>query len=189
MTMNKSLDMTWGFGTEAVPRVKRLLMRGLLRGLCLSILLSIALLGHAGEVYEKASDFTLMNHAGQQESLSDHRGAVVMLNFWASWCAPCRQEMPLLESLYQKYRMMGFTVIGVNVEEETKEARALLANMPVSFPVLYDTKNTVSELMKVAAMPTTIMIDREGNKRFLHRGYKPGYEEDYEKQIRLLIRE
>ncbi|MBL4868978.1 MAG: TlpA family protein disulfide reductase [Pseudomonadales bacterium] len=141
------------------------------------------------EVSGKASDFSLMNKKGVKESLSDHLGEVVMVNFWASWCAPCRQEMPILEDLQKKYQRLGFTILGVNVEAESDKAREMLKEIPVSLPVLFDTDNVVSELMGVDAMPTTILIDRNGNKRFLHRGYKPGYEDHYEQQIRSLIRE
>ena len=84
------------------------------------------------------------------------------------------------------------TTVLLNMKDDpaTKAlCKEMMAKMPVSFPVLYDTKNQVSAMMGVDAMPTTILIDRNGNKRFLHRGYKPGYELDYEKQIRLLVRE
>ncbi|MBV1884174.1 MAG: TlpA family protein disulfide reductase [Pseudomonadales bacterium] len=141
------------------------------------------------EISGKAADFKLTNKKGMQESLSDHLGEVVMVNFWASWCAPCREEMPLLDALQKKYERLGFTILGVNVEAENETAREMLKANPVSFPILFDTKNFVSEMMGVDAMPTTVLIDRNGNKRFLHRGYKPGYEDDYEKQIRALVRE
>ena len=73
-------------------------------------------------------------------SLSQYKGQVVMINFWASWCGPCRQEMPLLESIYKKYNKLGFTMIGVNVEPDSKAADDWLKDTPVSFPILYDTR-------------------------------------------------
>ena len=66
-----------------------------------------------------APAFTLASRAGQDVSLAQYKGQVVMLNFWASWCGPCRQEMPLLESIYKKYNKMGFTLLGVNVEPDS----------------------------------------------------------------------
>lgn len=141
------------------------------------------------ELSGKASDFSLLNQQGESESLSDHLGEVVMVNFWASWCGPCRQEMPILDKLQQKYAKLGFTILGVNVEEESDKAREMLTQIPVSFPILFDSHNVVSELMGIDAMPTTVLIDRLGNKRYLHRGYKPGYEDQYEQQIRSLVRE
>ncbi len=136
-----------------------------------------------------APDFTLKNRNGENTRLSEHRGEVVMINFWASWCAPCRQEMPLLEELYTRYAPMGFTILGVNVEEDSSQALAMLEDIPVSFPVLLDTRSQVSKLYRVVAMPTSILIDRDGNMRYLHHGYKPGYEEQYQQQVRELIRE
>ena len=112
-----------------------------------------------------------------------------MINFWASWCGPCRQELPLLDELYNNYKPLGFTILGVNVEEDSGKAKALLKDIPVSFPVLFDTQNTVSRLYDVIAMPSTVLVDREGKVRYLHKGYKPGYEQHYQEQIRTLIRE
>ena len=112
-----------------------------------------------------------------------------MLNFWASWCGPCRQEMPLLENIYKKYSKLGFTMIGVNVEPDSKAANDWLKQTPVSFPILYDTESKVSKLYGVAGMPSTVIIDRKGNVRMMHRGYKPGDENEYLNSIRALMRE
>ncbi|MBL1277008.1 MAG: TlpA family protein disulfide reductase [Ectothiorhodospiraceae bacterium] len=136
-----------------------------------------------------APDFTLKSRSGENVKLSELRGDVVMINFWASWCAPCRQEMPLLEDMYKKYSDLGFVLLGVNVEEDSSKAIELLREVPVSFPVLFDNKNDVTKLYKVVAMPSTVMVDRDGNMRYLHRGYLPGYEAEYIKQIKELIRE
>ncbi len=136
-----------------------------------------------------APDFTLKSKSGENVRLEDLRGQVVMLNFWASWCGPCRQEMPHMEDIFKKYEKFGFTVLAVSVDENPEDANRFLDAVPVSFPILYDTESRVSQLYDVDAMPTTVMIDRDGNKRFLHRGYKPGYEKDYKKQVKKLIRE
>jgi len=158
----------------------------------LAILFSIVLtsaIASAGPVSGLAPDFTLQTLGGGQTSLAEHRGNVVMVNFWATWCAPCRQEMPHLEALHQRYSSLGFTLLGVNVEEDSSGAEDWLAETPVSFPILFDPQSSVSELYDVIAMPSTVMIDREGNLRYLHHGYKPGYENEYQNQIRALIRE
>ena len=97
--------------------------------------------------------------------------------------------MPLLDALYQRYNRLGFTLLGVNVEEDPSGADEYLAETPVSFPILYDRANNVSKLYDVNAMPSTILVDREGNVRYLHKGYQPGYENEYQDQIRTLIRE
>ncbi len=136
-----------------------------------------------------APQFTLAAKGGSDVSLSQYKGQVVMINFWASWCGPCRQEMPLLESIYKKYNKLGFTMIGVNVEPDSKAADDWLKATPVSFPILYDRDSKVSKLYDVAGMPSTVIIDRNGNLRKLHRGYKPGDENEYLDSIRTLIRE
>lgn len=153
------------------------------------ILLLLAPVVFADNIKGPAPDFTLKSRSGENIKLSELRGEVVMINFWASWCAPCRQEMPLLETLYKKYSDLGFTLLAVNVEEDSSKADSLLRDIPVTFPVLYDNTNKVTKLYKVVAMPSTIIIDRDGNMRYLHRGYLPGYEEEYKKQVSELIRE
>jgi thiol-disulfide isomerase/thioredoxin len=127
-----------------------------------------------------APEFSLPARGGATVDLSQFKGQVVMINFWASWCQPCRQEMPLLESMYKKYKPLGFTLLGVNVEPDQKDAENFLKQTPVSFPVLFDAKE---------GMPTTVFIDRRGNVRMLHESYKPGDENLYLDQIRILLKE
>lgn len=136
-----------------------------------------------------APGFTLESRDGDVVSLEDLKGQVVMINFWATWCVPCRQEMPHLEALHQRYNSLGFTLLGVNVEDDPEGATKFLKDTPVSFPILYDPKNGVSKLYDVVAMPTTVLVGRDGTMRFIHHGYKPGYEGEYQTQIRALLRE
>ena len=157
----------------------------------LTLLLSLMIAGSALalDVGSTAPDFTLKSRSGENIKLSEQRGDVVMINFWASWCAPCRQEMPLLEELHDRYADLGFTLLGVNVEEDSSAALDLLKEIPVTFPVLFDSRNDVSKRYNVVAMPTTVILDRDGNVRYVHKGYLPGYEDEYRKQIKELIRE
>ena len=143
----------------------------------------------AGTDTGPAPDFALKSHSGENLRLSEFQGEVVMINFWASWCGPCRQEMPLLDELYTQYQPLGFTILGVNVEEDSSKAKQMLKESPVNFPILFDNKSEVSKLYNVVAMPSTVLVDRDGNVRYLHQGYKPGYEESYQQQVRALIRE
>jgi peroxiredoxin len=143
----------------------------------------------AGPASGPAPQFSMPARGGSTLSLGQYKGQVVMLNFWASWCGPCRQEMPLLENIYKKYNKLGFTLIGVNVEPDSKAADEWLKQTPVSFPVIYDKDSQVSKLYDVAGMPSTVIIDRKGNIRVLHRGYKPGDENEYLDSIRTLVRE
>ncbi len=155
----------------------------------LLLLLLVTGPGFAREVSGAAPDFTLKSRSGENLKLSEFRGEVVMINFWASWCGPCRQEMPLLDELYQRYHPMGFTILGVNVDQDREAALRLLKEIPVNFPILFDEDNKVSERYELMAMPSTVMVDRDGNMRFVHLGYLPGYEQEYEAQIKILLRE
>jgi len=137
-----------------------------------------------------APNFSLQSRDGQQVSLASLKGKVVMVNFWATWCVPCRQEMPHLEALYEKYNSLGFELLAVNVEKNNAEgARKWLEETPVTFPVLFDPNNEVTKLYKVQTMPSTVLVARDGTMRFIHHGYKPGYESDYQTQVRALLRE
>lgn len=143
----------------------------------------------AATLDKPAADFTLKSLSGKNLKLSEYAGDVVMINFWASWCGPCRKEMPLMNDLYKKYQALGFVILGVNVEQELKLAKSFLADTPVDFPILFDSSNKVSKAYDVIAMPTTIMVDRNGNVRYIHKGYKAGDEKKYKKMVKKLIRE
>lgn len=136
-----------------------------------------------------APDFTLQSNSGENVRLAEARGQVVMLNFWATWCTPCRKEMPLLDAMYQRYKSAGFVIYGINVEEDSEGAKKLIKDLNVTFPVLFDIESKASSLYEVDAMPTTVLIDKKGQVRYVHRGYKPGDENIYRDRIRELIRE
>ncbi len=155
---------------------------------CLISLVCVSLTG-AASVKGPAPNFTLKSLSGKNLKLSEMTGNVVLINFWASWCGPCREEMPLLNALHKKYEPLGFTVLGVNVEEDMEGAMNFLGHVPVDFPILLDNTNKVSKQYKVVAMPTTVVVDRDGNMRYLHEGYKPGDEKKYRQMIKKLVRE
>ena len=138
---------------------------------------------------QSAPDFVLKSSAGNNLRLSEYRGDVVMINFWATWCGPCRQEMPLLDDLYRRYERVGFTLLGVNIDDDSRRAMKMIEELGVNFPVLFDDGKDVSKLYAVEAMPVTVLVDREGTVRHVHHGYKPGYEEKYLTEIRALLRE
>ncbi len=163
-------------------------MKLMSRVICL-VALMIGFSAYGKEMNKPAPDFTLKSMSGENVKLSELRGNVVMINFWASWCGPCRQEMPLLDKFYDKYKDLGFVLLGVNVEEDSSKAAGYLKEVPVSFPILYDNTNKVSKMYDVDAMPSTVLVDREGNLRFLHRGYKPGDENEYKRLMKKLMRE
>ena len=135
-----------------------------------------------------APDFTLRTMGGPNMRLAEQRGRVVMINFWATWCGPCRQEMPQLNRLYEKYKASGFVLLGVNVDDDVRNATDVAAKLAVSFPVLLDTDKAVSKLYDLSTMPSTVLVDRDGKVRYLHRGYLAGYEDTYDKQVRELLK-
>ncbi len=136
-----------------------------------------------------APNFSLKSLDGKNIKLSELAGNVVLVNFWASWCGPCRQEMPLLNAIHNKYEPLGFTVLGVNVEEQVANARSYIDERPVDFPILLDGDNQMSQVYNVIAMPTTVVIDRDGKIRFIHQGYQSGDEAKYHSMIKKLVRE
>ncbi len=153
------------------------------------LILGLTPAAFAVSLQESAPDFTLKSLEGGNLRLDEYRGQVVLINFWASWCGPCRQEMPLLDRLHQRYEDTGFAVLGVNVEGERAPAQEIVDKTNVSFPVLIDEGQLVSELYKLDAMPSTVVVDRDGRIRYIHRGYKPGDEAKYVEVVKELIRE
>ncbi|MDP9084404.1 MAG: TlpA family protein disulfide reductase [Pseudomonadota bacterium] len=154
-----------------------------------AIIVTSSALAAGGDQGGPAPAFTLTALTGQQSALSQYKGQVILVNFWATWCGPCQQEMPLLDQMYKKYKPAGFTLIGVSVDKEAAVVQELMARKPVSFPVLLDPANQVSRAYHVDEMPSSVIIDRKGEIRYIHRGYKPGDENEYQDRIRQLIRE
>jgi len=136
-----------------------------------------------------APDFTLRTTGGPNLRLQEQRGRVVLVNFWATWCAPCRKEMPHLNRLYEKYRASGFVLLGVNVDDDTSKAAAVATQLGLTFPVLLDSEKKASRAYDLSAMPSTVLVDRDGRVRYVHRGYLDGYEDTYDKQIREMLKE
>jgi peroxiredoxin len=138
---------------------------------------------------EEAPDFTLKSLDGANLRLEEYRGQVVLINFWASWCGPCRQEMPLLDRLHHRYEDTGFAVLGINVEGQVAPAQEIVDSTSVTFPIVIDDGQKVSEMYNLEAMPSTFVVDRDGVVRYIHRGYKPGDEAKYVEIVKQLIRE
>jgi peroxiredoxin len=163
------------------------------RSLCLAtaVTLLAALPGLAGADLrgQPAPDFALRSLGGPNLRLSELRGEVVLVNFWATWCGPCREEMPLLNQIYKQYHPVGFELLGVNIDDASGRAAEMARTLGVSFPVLFDDSKTVSRLYEVNTMPMTLLIGRDGTVRYLHQGYQRGTEQTYLDQIRELLKE
>jgi peroxiredoxin len=110
-----------------------------------------------------APDFRIENLAGGDAGLADYKGKIVLLNFWATWCMPCRAEMPSMEALWKKYKEQDFVVVAISIDEGSKKRVATFIDIfDLSFPVLLDPESEVNDLYKVSNMPTSFLIDRNG---------------------------
>lgn len=107
-------------------------------------------------------DFTLPNLGGEKVSLKDFRGKLLMLNFWASWCVPCRDEMPAMERLYQRYKDRGFVILGVNLQDNKKSAVAFVKELKITFSIAFDPNGEVGLLYGAWGLPATYLIDANG---------------------------
>ena len=138
---------------------------------------------------QKAADFTLPDMDGEAHTLSDYRGKVVMINFWATWCPPCRREMPSLERLYGKLKDQGFTVIAINQFEDPDlvfEFTGRLSLAP-TFPILFDRDSSVAEQFGVKGLPTTYLLDKDGRIRYRAIGGREFDHAEIEQMIKALM--
>ncbi len=117
-----------------------------------------------------AVEFTLNDFAGKSIHLSDYRGKPVLVNLWASWCPPCRAEMPDLIKFYNAHQADGLVLLAVNSEDDANAAQQFVREKQMAFPVLYDPGGTVSRIMGSNGLPSTYMLDRNGNLRFSWTG-------------------
>lgn len=136
---------------------------------------------------KRATDFTLKQYQGPNTRLLDQRGKVVLLNFWATWCGPCRQEMPMLMALQAKFEVSDFIIFGINIDTNHREVEKYLHDIKVNYPILYDKEQTVSKQYAVKEMPSSFIIDRDGNIQFEHIGYQPDYDDLYLQEIKKLL--
>jgi peroxiredoxin len=133
-----------------------------------------------------APGFELADLEGTQHRLSQYRGDVVLLNFWATWCEPCRVEMPAIDKRYRQLRDKGFVVLGVDFDEPAAEVRAFRDQVNVSFPLLLDPGGKVQSLYRILGYPTSFFVDREGIVRIMHIGIMDDSQMDqYLKQVGL----
>ncbi|MDW3094863.1 MAG: TlpA disulfide reductase family protein [Gammaproteobacteria bacterium] len=159
----------------------------------LLILIALACLGSMSALIassdllgKPAPDFTLRSDQGDNKKLSEYRGKVVLINFWASWCGPCQQELPKLSELRDLHDEYDFELLAVNIDEEPEKAIRLAKKLGINFPILFDESKKVSKLYDIDAMPMTILVDRNGEIRYMHRGFKESYLSLYQQQIKHL---
>jgi peroxiredoxin len=130
-----------------------------------------------------APDLVLPSKTGEIVDLRDLEGKVVIVDFWASWCDPCKEELPVLESLYRKHRERGLEVLAVNIDEERADAEALLSRLQVSFPILFDADQSAVGRWAPPKMPTSYIVDRDGTISVIQAGFEPKEAQKLEKTV------
>ncbi len=128
-------------------------------------------------------------HADSAFDLNHLRGQVIYVDFWASWCVPCRQSFPWMKQMQQLYEREGLTVVAVNLDRDRADAERFLQRYPPAFSVQFDPQGALAEQYQVAGMPTSVLIDRHGVTRFRHIGFRPADRSSYEREVRLLLAE
>ena len=134
----------------------------------------------------KAPDFDLLGTQGTVK-LSNTAGSVVYVDFWASWCGPCRQSFSWMNTTQEKYRSKGFKIIGVNLDANNEDARKFLAQIPAKFAIAFDSKGVTPKNYGVKGMPTSFLIGRDGKIISQHLGFKESDGENLEKQIQAAL--
>lgn len=108
-------------------------------------------------------EYSAVSLDGSKFNLADHRGKVVLLNLWATWCGPCRYEIPELQSLHDRYKGKGFEVVGVSIDEGGAEAvREFVDEQKMTYPVVLDPEGKLANIMETSVLPTTVLLDRDG---------------------------
>ncbi len=173
--------------TTSLPSPTARLLAGL--ALVALTLLAAAPMALALDEGDKAPAFTLPDLQGNgQVKLSDYRGKVVYLDFWASWCPPCLTSLPELEELRKQMPASKFQIIAINVDEKPKKALRFLDKKPVGYPSASDPKGSMPEAFGLETMPTSYLIDQKGVIRLVHKGYHAGDVDKIKAEATALIR-
>ena len=131
----------------------------------------------------------VLNLASKQVNLSDYKGQVVYLDFWASWCKPCQRSFPWMNDMQAKYGEQGFTVVAINLDSERRLADEFLRKLPALFPVAFDPQGNSAQTYKLKGMPTSYLIDKTGQLRIAHQGFHIEKQASYEQEIQGLLAE
>lgn len=159
---------------------------------CLATLM-LSVISHASWAESEASlapAFSLPDiYSGERMSLEQHQGKVVYLDFWASWCGPCRQSLPLLNKLRDELGSEYFEVIAINLDENPEDGKRFLQKYPVSYPVLIDMLKVTPEKYQLTGMPTSYLIDQNGKIQAVHQGFRSSDIDKIRKAVQTLMRQ
>ncbi len=139
------------------------------------------------EAGQAAPAFALPTAKGDTVALDKLRGKVVYVDFWASWCGPCRRSFPWMNEMQQKYGARGFTVVAVNVDKKRADAEKFLAQIPANFTVVYDETGNTPTAYGVRGMPSSYLIDVRGNVTYVERGFLDEHKADLEERVKALL--
>jgi peroxiredoxin len=142
-----------------------------------------------GLVGKDAPDFVLKANDGTNLRLSEYRGQVVLLNFWARWANDSRREMPALSRINDTYERAGLVVLGISIDDDLRRAHEFVDSLKLSYPVMFDPGSDLGHDYQLGRLPMTILVDRSGVVRYSHLGYKRGDDRQYLEHIRELLRE
>lgn len=143
----------------------------------------------AVQIGQPAPPLAIQGPDGSWQRLQDYRGRIVYLDFWASWCAPCRRALPEYARLERQWKSRGLSVLAVNVDTDSRAARQLLDHVPLGFPVVFDPKGIWAERFDLPTMPTSYLIDRKGIVRRIYAGFRPEELSALESSIDQVLRE
>jgi thiol-disulfide isomerase/thioredoxin len=158
-----------------------------LAGCALALACAFAPAARAIEAGQPAPDIALTDAAGKIVQLASLRGKAVYLDFWASWCAPCRQSFPWMNALQEKYAAAGLVVVGVNVDQKRDAADRFLAEVPARFRIAYDGAGAAPKAYGIKAMPSSVLIDPAGKVILVHGGFRPEETGELDAKIRVTL--
>jgi len=160
-----------------------------LAALLLAALCFVAGAALAGETGKKAPNFRAKKLEGQGTlGLSDYKGKVVYLDFWASWCAPCLKAVPALDELRKEFPESKFQVLAVNVDKQAKKALKFLSKQPVGYPSVANPKGDIPGRFGLETMPSSYLIDERGVIRYVHKGFRDGDLEVIREEVKRILR-
>jgi DsbE subfamily thiol:disulfide oxidoreductase len=160
--------------------------------LALGAILLFSISGHAAKKVDVGTSFPEFSlndiRSGKPMKLAALRGKVTIIDFWASWCEPCKKELPFLDALSKSHKSKGLNVIGVNVDDDKKDALEFLKKVPVAFVVVHDAGKKLVETIGIPTMPTSFVVDAKGKVRFKHAGFSDKDPELIKKEVETLLK-